>query len=67
MDEQHVLDLGMPWEGRSPRGLCAVNLALSFTAEGMGRLDLNASHVGEDEQRELEGQLSFPFDRSFYG
>ncbi len=56
-----------PWRGQSPRSLCRVSLASSFRAEGMGRLDQNASPVGEDEQKELLQQLLFPFSRRYYG
>jgi len=48
-----------PWGGISPRLLTRVHSSISFGAEGMGRLDLDASHVGDIDREEL-GQLLFP-------
>ena len=54
-----------PWRGQSPRVLTKAHLAFSFTAEGMGRLDQDASRVGENDQ-ELQLQLRlFPLGRRF--
>ena len=54
-----------PWRGQSPRVLTRAHLAFSFTAEGMGRLDQDASRVGENDQ-ELQLQLElFPLGRRF--
>ncbi len=46
-----------PWNGRSPRVLTRAFGAFSLGREGMSRLDLGASHVGEINQ---EGQLVLP-------
>ncbi len=63
MFEQLELDLRMPWEGRSPRVLTKAFRARSLVREGMGRLDLDASHVGEISQ-EVQLQLPlFPFEK----
>ncbi len=59
--EQLEMRLKMPWEGKSPRVLTRAFRAFSFTAEGMGRLDQDASPVGDIEQEEL-GQLLLSFE-----
>ncbi len=51
----------VPWEGRAPRDLTRLSLARSLVREGMGRLDQDASHVGENEEREVQLDLPFPF------
>jgi len=54
-----------PWNGRSPRELTRAFVAFSLVREGMGRLDLDGSHVGDVE---CEGQLRlplFPLGRRF--
>ena len=43
--------LDLPWGGVSPRALTRGASIISFTAEGMGRLDLDASHVGDRKWR----------------
>ena len=65
---QLTLDLGLPWEGRSTRVLTRSYSIFSFGAEGMRRLDLSASHVGDDEVAGplSEAQLSL-FKEFFYG
>ncbi len=68
---QRELELGdlrvvVPWQGQSPRVLTRSYLAFSFTAEGMGRLDQDASLVGDIEQ-ELLGQELLPFAGEAYG
>jgi len=65
LGEQLLLALGMPWEGRSPRVLTRAFEEFSFTAEGMGRLDQEAPHVGEINQEQL-GQLLLPFAQEIY-
>ena len=61
---QLTLDLRLPWDGYSPRVLTRAYETFSFTAEGMGRLDQDASHVGDLNIR--GGQLALPFP-SIYG
>ncbi len=56
---QLELDLGMPWGGRSPRGLTRAYKTFRFRPEGMGPLNGDASHAGDIEQEEL-GQLVLP-------
>ncbi len=51
-DGSLLVDESTPWEGRSPRELTKSYRTYSFRAEGMGRLDQDASRVGEYE-REL--------------
>ena len=46
-----------PWNGQSPRELTRAFIAFSLSREGMGRLDLDSSHVGDNE---CEGQLVLP-------
>ena len=46
----------LPWGGCSARGLTRAYVAFSFTAEGMGRLDQDAAHVGDPYVEQL-GQL----------
>ncbi len=60
MHQQLELQLGEPWGGYSPRVLTKAFLARRLRAEGMGRLDQDASHVGDIEEEEL-GQLLLPF------
>ena len=38
-----------PWGGRSPRVLTTSYQTFSLAREGMGRLDLDATHVGDIE------------------
>ena len=40
----------IPWKGVSPRVLTKSFELFSFTAEGMGRLDLDATPVGDEEE-----------------
>ncbi len=57
-----------PWRGQSPRVLTRAFGAFSFTAEGMGRLDLDASHVGDQESTSSSIQLElFPLVRGCHG
>jgi len=51
----------LPWGGRSPRELTRCAQSFSFTAEGMGRLDQVASHVGDREVGGAAEQLLLPF------
>ncbi len=51
--------------GRSPRELTRAFQARRFRPEGMGRLDQDASHIGEINQEEL-GQLLFPFTQGVH-
>jgi len=46
-----------PWGGVDPRGLTRVGLDVRFASEGMGRLDLVGSHVGEIMERARCEQL----------
>ncbi len=48
-----------PWGGKSPRVLTRAFVAFSLVREGMGRLDQDASHVGDVRVREV--QLDLPF------
>jgi len=65
--EQLLLALRLPWDGVSPRLLTAAYLNSTFRAEGMGRLDQDASHVGDIEQESLPGgQRLFPFEEGVY-
>ena len=57
----------LPWGGRSTRGLTRIAVALRLATEGMGRLDLDGSHVGEINQPQLELELGFPSIRSSHG
>ncbi len=57
----------LPWGGRSPRELTRSFETFRFATEGMGRLDLDASHVGDNKQEELRFELLFPFARGFDG
>jgi len=50
-----------PWGGRCPRELTRAFQAFSFGREGMGRLDLGASHVGDFENTGAQIELPFPF------
>jgi len=51
----------VPWQGSSPRELTRAFQAFSLVREGMGRLDQDASHVGDIEQEDpLQGVL-FPY------
>ena len=49
----------LPWGGRSPRGLTKASKAFSFRREGMGRLNEDASHVGDIDLETL-GQRLLP-------
>ncbi len=51
---QRSLDLRMPWGGRDPRVLTKSRLNVRFAPEGMGRLDLEASHVGDEQYRDSD-------------
>ena len=55
------------WQGTSPRALTRAAQAFSLVREGMGRLDLDASDVGEVNQRSSIQLDLFPLAGGTYG
>jgi len=49
-----------PWKGQSPRELTEAFKTFRFGPEGMSRLDLDASHVGDIHVDQLGLELVFP-------
>ncbi len=50
-----------PWKGQSPRELTRAFRARTFGREGMGRLDLDARHVGQISEAPAYQLELFPF------